>query len=466
MTSSMTSAATKSISKGESVPKTLPRANLDKKFMVFCSFDHTTDAEHSPELGICQVYTGKVCEKYMRNQTVFISPETTMEQVEMKLHRAFGVIKESKDMNSICANFALPSLCITVLPICRTPEETNHYYFLNKNKAKSSVSDKFITKRAKKTNKKNPKTKSAIPKTIPTEAPPSSTSTTTTTAKPTTSKPKDVHASRDIEFSGNSNSYYEPDSYTFAPEHPQNHLRRKRRNIDIDFLSIRNNYPPTKHSENLRRICRSDCELLENEICQKEYAIAKRHPTIGQILPLEDCNEVPDDDDCLRMGINVDIDPDETCYWDNGNQYRGVKDRSINGRSCLKWSKVLREITHIELANNNYCRNPDASQAKPWCYVDKQKTVELCDIPKCSDKMWFLIICALILFLLTTMLITLLVCCKKRGRQGVSNIQNVSFVQKLNMSVIKIFLSYFHRLPCQQLTRTFTVTPGTARPSR
>lgn len=334
-----------------------------------------------------------------------------MEMLEMKLHRAYGVIKESKDMNAICSNFAVPSLCITVLPICRTPEETNHYYFLNKNKARPV--DRFITKKSKKSNQK--KTKSKIQTSSKAPAP-------FTTDLPPTSKTEP----KEIEFSGNSNSYYEPDNYHFATEHPLNKLRR-RRNVDIDFLSIKNAYPPTKHSENLRRICRSDCELLENEICQKEYAIAKRHPTIGQILPLEDCNEVPDDDDCLRMGINVDISPSETCYWDNGNQYRGIKDRSINGKLCLKWSKVLREITHIELANNNYCRNPDGSQTKPWCYVDKQKTVETCDIQKCSDKMWFIIICGLVFFLSITMFITLLVCCKKMRRQSVSNIQNVSF---------------------------------------
>ena len=343
-----------------------------------------------------------------------------MEALEMKLHRAFGVIKESKDMNSICAKFALPSLCITVLPICRSPGKTNHHFFLNKYNAK--VNDKFVTKKAKKSSQKKTKAgKTIVAKNPPTVAPSSTTTSPTSSHAP----PKDKK--HDIEFSGNSNSYYEPDSSHFATEHPEELTHfRKRRDSGIDFLSIKNNFPPTKHSENLRRICRSDCELLENEICQKEYAIAKRHPTIGQILPLEDCNEVPDDDDCLKMGINVDITPDETCYWDNGNQYRGIKDRSINGKACLKWSKVLREITHIELANNNFCRNPDASQTKPWCYVDKQKTVELCDIPKCSDKMWFMIICALILFLMSTMFITVLVCCKKMRKQGVSTIQNVS----------------------------------------
>lgn len=376
-----------------------------------CSFDQQVDIDESQELGICQVYTGKICEKYMKNQTVFISPETSMEALEEKLARAYGVIRESKDMNTICAKFAVPSLCITVLPICRTPEETNHYYFLNKNKAKAG--DKFGTKKSKKNN--NNQQKKAKSRTMsPTKPPTTSTTTTTspTTLKTTTSTDND----QDIEFSGNSNSYYEP----------ANPFQRRRRNIDIDFLSIKNSYPPSKKSENLRRICRSDCELLENEICQKEYAIAKRHPTIGQILPLEDCSEVPDDDDCLKMGIKIGTDPSDTCYWDNGNTYRGMTDKSINGKPCMKWSKVLREITHIELANNNFCRNPDASQPKPWCYVDKQKTVELCDIAKCSDRMWLLVICALVIFLMLTLFVVLLVCCRKMKRQSVSNIQNVS----------------------------------------
>lgn len=90
----------------------------------------------------------------------------------------------------------------------------------------------------------------------------------------------------------------------------------------------------------------------------------------------------------------------------------------------MKWSKVPKGLTHIELAGNSYCRNVDHSQSQPWCYVDKQ-TIELCDIPKCADKMWFIIISVLAIFLFLTILFTLLVCCKKMRKQGVSNIQNV-----------------------------------------
>lgn len=102
------------------------------------------------------------------------------------------------------------------------------------------------------------------------------------------------------------------------------------------FLFIHNfiSFPPTKETENLRRICRTDCELLENEICQKEYAIAKRHPVIGQILPIEDCKGLEDEGDCLKMGIDIDIRTDDTCFWDNGAEYRGVNDKTINNKVC------------------------------------------------------------------------------------------------------------------------------------
>lgn len=59
----------------------------------------------------------------------------------------------------------------------------------------------------------------------------------------------------------------------------------------------------------LRRICRQECEILENELCQTEYAIAKRHPLIGQV-PLVECSDLPPDDakeasDCLTLGIST-----------------------------------------------------------------------------------------------------------------------------------------------------------------
>lgn len=66
----------------------------------------------------------------------------------------------------------------------------------------------------------------------------------------------------------------------------------------------------------LLRICKDDCKLLETELCSKEYAIAKRHPVIGQILELEECEYLPDDTfgsakNCLRLGIDHGQNVDE-----------------------------------------------------------------------------------------------------------------------------------------------------------
>lgn len=82
--------------------------------------------------GICLLYTGTVCEAFLKNQTVFVPPHMSLESLEDNLKAAYyGVIKESKDMNPNCRGYALPSLCYSVLPICRTPEKTNHQYFRN-----------------------------------------------------------------------------------------------------------------------------------------------------------------------------------------------------------------------------------------------------------------------------------------------------------------------------------------------
>lgn len=67
------------------------------------------------------------------------------------------------------------------------------------------------------------------------------------------------------------------------------------------ICNVNSNKPPHK-------ICREDCELLENVLCRLEYALAKSHPLIGQQLSLPDCEELPhinseQSQGCLRMGI-------------------------------------------------------------------------------------------------------------------------------------------------------------------
>jgi len=50
--------------------------------------------------------------------------------------------------------------------------------------------------------------------------------------------------------------------------------------------------------------------MLENELCRKEYAIAKRHPLIGHQVPLVECSDLPLDGttearDCLTLGLSA-----------------------------------------------------------------------------------------------------------------------------------------------------------------
>lgn len=124
------------------------------------------------------------------------------------------------------------------------------------------------------------------------------------------------------------------------------------------IYSVDSNYPPERSTSNLRRICRNECELLENELCQKEYAIAKRHPAIGQILPIEDCSSLPEEtNDCSSLGIAIDVDEQEDCYWENGSKYRGTIAVSKSGKRCLTWARLMKEIAdYPELAGQNYCR--------------------------------------------------------------------------------------------------------------
>merc|ERR1719198_2587393 len=85
---------------------------------------------------------------------------------------------------------------------------------------------------------------------------------------------------------------------------------------------------------------------------------------------------------------------DMSCYEesDKGKAYKGLATSTTSGRTCQNWLKdKLHSIstepsTENGLGNHNYCRNPDGSEDKPWCYTmdpspDHEK--ETCDIPVC-----------------------------------------------------------------------------------
>ncbi|XP_068632434.1 tyrosine-protein kinase transmembrane receptor Ror [Battus philenor] len=186
------------------------------------------------------------------------------------------------------------------------------------------------------------------------------------------------------------------------------------------------------NSSMLRRVCKQDCEILENELCQTEYAIAKRHPHIGPQLNLEECQDLPEDDPgCLKIDIGAVMVSDDECYWEDGSTYLGRVNVANNGMPCIEWSKQLqvKPAVYPELAGaHSYCRNPGSLKSQPWCFVDKggKNDKQLCDIPKCAHKIWIYI---LVTFLLITLVIVGLVVCiyyKQKNKGNAATIRDIN----------------------------------------
>lgn len=183
----------------------------------------------------------------------------------------------------------------------------------------------------------------------------------------------------------------------------------------------------------LRRVCKQDCEILENELCQKEYAIAKRHPQIGQQLILEDCQDLPEDDlDCLKIDIGAMMVSDDECFWENGSGYLGRVSLAENGMPCVEWSKQwhVRVFDFPELTGrHSYCRNPGGLKSQPWCVVaekDGKTEKQLCNIPKCAHKIWIYIVIVFLLITLIIVVFTICLCYKHRQKNNAATIRDMN----------------------------------------
>lgn len=320
---------------------------------------------------ICQEYVGNVCSSHLKGQFVYIPYNTSQSSLENKLMKAFQVTKYSNDISSNCENYALPSLCYSTFPICRNPIITNENFLKEV---------KEIIKKSLASNKQqmgNPETED-LPKSV----------------------------------------YESGSDYLTLP------ITLK--NVSENIFNYRYN------STILRRVCKQDCEILENELCQTEYAIAKRHPHIGQQLTLEECQDLPEDDpDCLKIGIGTLMVSDDECYWENGSGYLGRVSVASTGMPCIEWSKqlYLKVSDYPELAGrHSYCRNPGGIKTQPWCFVDNDgKTDQLCDIPKCAHKIWIYIVVIFIILLL--LVVGFIVCLFYRHK----NKGNAATIRDINL---------------------------------
>jgi len=103
---------------------------------------------------------------------------------------------------------------------------------------------------------------------------------------------------------------------------------------------------------------------------------------------------IPKDPDEFDTGCFMKANP-ITEDEDKGLTYRGLVTSTVSGRTCQNWlEKKPQEIPddlkpdkENGLGNHNFCRNPDQSMDKPWCYtMDPTKEKEVCEIPECETN--------------------------------------------------------------------------------
>jgi len=101
---------------------------------------------------------------------------------------------------------------------------------------------------------------------------------------------------------------------------------------------------------------------------------------------------IPKDPNEFDTGCYIEEHP-ITEEPDKGLTYRGLVAYTVSGRTCQKWVAEGPHTVGIEpteengLGNHNFCRNPDQSEEKPWCYTmdpNEEHAKEVCEIPKCA----------------------------------------------------------------------------------
>ncbi|XP_014668164.1 PREDICTED: inactive tyrosine-protein kinase transmembrane receptor ROR1-like [Priapulus caudatus] len=183
------------------------------------------------------------------------------------------------------------------------------------------------------------------------------------------------------------------------------------------------------------KICKDECEILETDICEKEYSLAQVHPVLKDKVILPRCSELPDigtpeAHNCIRIGIPKanPVNMAHTCYNGSGESYRGSASVTRSGLPCQKWKAnyphqhLLTASDYPELSGgHSYCRNPGGRESAPYCFtLNENVRTEACDIPKCvggdggMEDIMYMLIPAIAIPVLLIIIIAIYCACRRR----------------------------------------------------
>uniref|UniRef100_A0A8R1DYF1 receptor protein-tyrosine kinase n=1 Tax=Caenorhabditis japonica TaxID=281687 RepID=A0A8R1DYF1_CAEJA len=152
-------------------------------------------------------------------------------------------------------------------------------------------------------------------------------------------------------------------------------------------------------------ICRHDCDVIQNDECPSELALAAQHELVGDtpkaLFPL--CSRLSSTSNCIPV-MRTATQPNPAseinrghmthwCYVNSGTQYEGTVAQSSSGKPCAPWIDSTSRDFNVHrfpelMTAKNYCRNPGGKKSRPWCYTKPMGQEEYCDVPQCPSDMY------------------------------------------------------------------------------
>ncbi|KAK7495062.1 hypothetical protein BaRGS_00013702 [Batillaria attramentaria] len=216
----------------------------------------------------------------------------------------------------------------------------------------------------------------------------------------------------------------------FAVIASSNHLSQRCQDYGIRSLCF-HAFPLCDESSDKprpRQICRDECVILENDLCNK--LLPKCHLLKGP--------GTPEGDNCIRIDVpNAErVNHRHECYNGTGTKYMGRVSRTKSGQRCQQWNSDTPHVHSFksskfpELAGgHNYCRNPGNTMSGPWCFTTNENVQkELCSIPQCvtesteNNKLMYILVPSITIPLALAILLAIVCFCQRsRSRPGNRN---------------------------------------------